>query len=497
MPTTPQFGFTDYAQQLQNIERRRQLAQALFQQGMQPIENQPSVGGITVPNSPLSAIVKMAGIAVGAKGMKEAETKTEEVTRQRQADLVKALQSMGVTNPAVPQLLNMPETAPLGQAQIQMQMLKNALNAQQGNPMNPNGPNPSVMAGGSGMPPAPIDLLAAGDMGKTVYEGINRFNQPVNVRPAGTVYIPGQGPVFTAPQGGMQTTWQGGQPQMNAVPGATGALQATSEAEALGKTRGTLHNVTLGSGAQVPVLGANLGNLPPYYAGGAQHQAPQPPRQTADPWATMPKLQTPGGIGQTTFQKDFQAKQAENAGKMGEKFGTQADMSNQRIAYNNQSLELVDKAATGPLALQSSNVKNWLVSNFKIPEEDFKNTPSATIALNKDLLNAAAEKAKQRYGSRMTQSEVMLQIKQGAPNVDMTKAAIKYLLESDNAMAQYQIQQSRDFGRYINQGGDPQQFESWYARSFPMSAQVSKIQMRNQPIGGSVDDLVRKWTSPR
>ncbi len=470
-----------------------------MQQGLEPIQNQPSVGGITIPNSPLTGLAQMAKIGVGAYGMSQAEKKTEEISKKRQEDLANALRSMGVPEnklPSTVQMLNMPETAGMGQSQIQMQMLKNALAGSQGNPMNPQGPNPSVMAQGQGsMPPAPIDLLGAGDMGKTVYEGINKFNSPVNVRPGGTVYIPGQGPQFTAPQNGMQTNWQNGQPQQGAVPGATGAIQQTSEAGALGKSLGEFHNVTQGSGAQVPVLGRDLqsGKLPPYYAAGNQ---PTPKAPTGDPWQSIPKLQTPGGFGQTTFQKELQAKQAENANTLGQKFGTQADMSSQRLAYNQQALELLNTSATGPLALQSAQLKNWLVSSNLVPESAFKHPPSDTIALNKDLLNAAAEKAKQRYGSRMTQSEVMLQIKQGAPNVDMTKAAIKYLLDSDNAMAQYHTQQSNDYGKYIQQGGDPMRFEGWYARNFPMSKAVGQVQL-HEPTSpsGSVDDLVRKWTS--
>ena len=216
MPTSaPNFQFTDYAQQLQNVERRRRLAEALMTQGLEPAQAQPAVGGITVPTSPWATLAQVAKMGVGAAGMAKAEKQTEEISKNRQADLVKALQSMGVTNPAVPQLLNMPETAPLGQSQIQMQMLKNALGAQAGNTA-PGQP----IASGPGMPPAPIDLLGAGDMGKTVYEGINKFNAPVNVRPGGTVYIPGQGPQFTAPNQGVQTVWGPQGPVAGAVPGA-------------------------------------------------------------------------------------------------------------------------------------------------------------------------------------------------------------------------------------------------------------------------------------
>lgn len=146
---------------------------------------------------------------------------------------------------------------------------------------------------------------------------------------------------------------------------------------------------------------------------------------------------------------------------------------------NNQTLDLVNKSDTGPLAAKQADVKNWLNKYANIPESDFANTPSATIALQKDLVNAATQKAKQQFGSRITQSEVQLMLTRGAPNVDMTKAAIKYLVESDNAGLNYQKKQADDLGRYVSMGGDPHRFEAWYAKSFPMSEAVSQVHLSN------------------
>jgi hypothetical protein len=517
-PSAPNFGFTDYAQELQNTERRRQFAQALMQQGMEPTQTQPAVGGIVTPISPFAGLAQMAKLGVGGAMMGMAEKRSKTLSEEHNKALVDALTKLGQspTDPAtIAALTQLPETMQAGVnlslQNAQRRSIMDMAGGQPQNPMSPNSPTPSVMAGAQGttqpvsMPqqslqnvpgmggPAggvPMKYWLAGDPNQGFQKYIEQLAKdqaPINVRPGGTVFIPGQGPRFTAPQGGMQTTWEGGSPQMGAVPGAVGAIQSTSEAGALGKSLGEFHPVQQASGATVPVLGRDI------QRGGGQ-PSPRPTVPSGDPWANIPKLQTPTGIGQTTFQKEFQAKQAENANTLGQKFGTQADMSSQRLAYNQQALELLNTSATGPLALQSAQLKNWLVSSNLVPESAFKHPPSDTIALNKDLLNAAAEKAKQRYGSRMTQSEVMLQIKQGAPNVDMTKAAIKYLLDSDNAMAQYHIQQANDFGKYIQQQGDPMRFEGWYAKNFPMSRSVGQVQL-HEPQGSSVDDLVRKWTS--
>ena len=80
----------------------------------------------------------------------------------------------------------------------------------------------------------------------------------------------------------------------------------------------------------------------------------------------------------------------------------------------------------------------------------------------------------------MTQSEVMLMLSKGAPNIDMTKAAMKYLVDTDNAGAKYQIQQSGDLGKYLSSGGDPMRFESWYSTKFPMTKATEPIHMQQK-----------------
>jgi hypothetical protein len=203
MPTSPNlapnFQFTDYAQQLQNIERRRQLAQALFQQGMEPVQGQPPVGGITVPNSPWAALGQVAKAGLGAYGLSQAEKKTEAVSKQRQLDLANSLRAMGVPETKIPsslQLLNMPETAQLGQSQIQLQMLKNAT-GQGMSPMDPSNPNASVMAGQGTAPPQPsnafsglppLDVLGTGEMGKAVWEKAAEQQKPFAGRPGAPVW---------------------------------------------------------------------------------------------------------------------------------------------------------------------------------------------------------------------------------------------------------------------------------------------------------------------
>lgn len=359
---------------------------------------------------------------------------------------------------------------------------------------------------------------------------------PINVRQGGTVFMPGRGPIFSAPQGGIQTNYGPGGPTAAPVPGYNAALGGVVGAQEGAKLPFETVPMTNASGAtiqtpkaQIPGIGLPPGAMPPQGApngwpagmvpatanepvsGPPQSVSQLPPGDQAaaraaldataagqpaifpggDPWATMPKLDQPTGMGQSTYQRTTQEASGRAAAALSAKYGDAANTANQRIATNNQALDMVDKADTGPMAAKIGDVKNWLVSRFGVPEGDFQNTPSATQALQKDLVNAATNRAKQQFGSRITQNEVNLMLTRGAPNVDMTKAAIKYLVGTDNAQAQYSIQQSGDLGKYLSQGGDPMRFEGWYAQAFPQTNAVSQVKL-NTGGAPSAQDIMNE-----
>ena len=312
------------------------------------------------------------------------------------------------------------------------------------------------------------------------------------------------------PQNALNLTPGPNGPTVAPIPGQADTIKQIVNAQQAGKAPYDIKMIPTASGAVVPMSVAQLAGearkppvpsaaaeIPPEVAAAAARgpfeatQAPGGPvqfrQQTADPFADIPKRYQPQGLGQTTFDKEMASKQAESASALATKLGTEADAANQRIALNTQASKLVDQADTGPKAATLGDVKNWLVSRVGIPESAFKNTPSATIALQKDLLNAATQRAKQQFGSRITQSEVMLMLTRGSPNVDMTKASIKYLIDSDTALQQYQIKQANDFGTYLQRGGDPMRFESWYASKFPATTALGQVHLKSemQPSGQS------------
>jgi hypothetical protein len=276
--------------------------------------------------------------------------------------------------------------------------------------------------------------------------------------------------------------------------------------------------VTTASGATIPVSTAQLmGGKSPLAASGlpfisppkappqtAQVTVTQPPKQDQqDPWASIPMRYQPQGMGQSTFDKERSQYDAKASYELAQKYGQNADLANQRKALNQQALDIVDQADTGLGATKIADVKNILVSRFPdfFKESDFANTPSATIELNKDLINSAVQRAKQMYGSRMTQSEAMLQIQRAAPSTEMTKSALKFLLQSDNTMADYQMAQADAFGQYISRGGDPNRFEGWYAQHFPAGKALAaftasaKQAQKTETNPPNIEDLVNKYKS--
>jgi hypothetical protein len=87
---------TEYTAEEQAIARQRALAQMLQQQGMSPIEQQPTAGGFTVPISPYQGLAKMLQGYAGMRGEQMAGEReralSEKVRTDRQSALARAMQ---------------------------------------------------------------------------------------------------------------------------------------------------------------------------------------------------------------------------------------------------------------------------------------------------------------------------------------------------------------------------------------------------------------------
>lgn len=329
---------------------------------------------------------------------------------------------------------------------------------------------------------------------------------PLDVRAGGTLYDPISGkPIFSTPQNGVQTTYDAqGNPSQSVVPGASAAAGTMTSAETAAKVANTPMMVPMGAGTeaprypgQIPGLGGPPGAQPPATAPGAPGAAPpstgprvappagpagaQPPAaaKPADLWSTVPRLAIPNTPGQST--DTFHQKLLENAAvkhaELQNTYGQQADLADQKMQYNAEALKALPNAEVGPMS-------DWLTTNRQrlieagVPDGLIPSSGSVTpsLELNKQLTNAALQGARTTFGSRMTQNEVKLQTDEMSPSISMTRDAISSLVNQDNVKNAYTKQRAGDYQTYVQKGGDPLQFEQWYASKRPLQRFASQSQ---------------------
>ena len=138
-------GFSDYAAEQADIERRRAYAQALQQQGAQPLGPTETVGGWAVRKSPLEGLARMLQAYGGRQGQEEATERLKALGERQRGDfnadraaLVAALQGRpadpGVDDPTAgyspPQAAQAPNPAAMQQMDFRSPMFQ-GLQAQQ------------------------------------------------------------------------------------------------------------------------------------------------------------------------------------------------------------------------------------------------------------------------------------------------------------------------------------------------------------------------------
>jgi hypothetical protein len=225
-----------------------------------------------------------------------------------------------------------------------------------------------------------------------------------------------------------------------------------------------------GAAAGVPAAATAATSGTPPTSGPAVSGAP--PGANAGIWSTVPKLHIPvtPGMSSDTYTTGNLEEASKKKAELVNEYGQAASLANQQLQYNQEALAALPSAEVGPMS-------EWLTTNRQrlielgVPEKLIPSSGAVTptLELNKYLLNAALQGARQIYGSRMTQNEVKLQTEEMSPSSHMTADAIRSLVQQGNIQAQYAVQRNADLQRYLNAGGDPQQFEAWYNTHRPIS----------------------------
>jgi hypothetical protein len=317
-------------------------------------------------------------------------------------------------------------------------------------------------------------------------------NTPREIPMGGGVTRLGYPPTPPALQGG---SMPGGASQPGVAPAAAGSAPAPAPGAAPGAAPPPPAAVPQLARPPAPAPGAGVPAQPPPMA-----QAPTAGGvSSTGAWANIPKLQIPSSPGQTsnTFQQaNLQAASAKHA-ELVNTYGQQTALADQQLQYNAQASRALPNAEVGPMS-------EWLTTNRQrliemgVPESLIpgSGTVTPTLELNKYLKNAALQGARSIYGNRMTQNEVQLQTQEMSPSTHMTAAAVQSLVQQSNIQSQYQKQRAADYSTYVNRGGDPMQFESWYATNRPLSRFAAQQMTPTTPGKDGLTPLQRLQQRP-
>ncbi len=376
------------------------------------------------------------------------------------------------------------------------------------NPYNPQGLPPAVMMRLYQSDPAKYASMIAGpeavQLGQAA--GIPRQqaaqaafakSNSISARAGEDVMIPdGKGgythvrnPVLSAGEAPV-TDAQGNVVGVQGLPGHLPYQTALTGAETGAREQNTPRMIPQGGGVEAlgypptPPALRQPGQPPKQYFGGSPPQSPMPqppPSARAAPtqgqasqglWSDIPKLSVPNTPGQTTdaFHQQLLKESASKHAELVNKYGQEADLSDQKMQYNAQAMKALPGAEVGPLSDWLTTHRQGLVE-AGIPASMIpgSGTVTPTLELNKYLKNTALQGARAIYGARMTQTEVKLQTDEMSPSAHMTRDAIASLMQQDNIRNGYAKQRSNDYSQYVQQGGDPMQFERWYASKRPLT----------------------------
>lgn len=360
--------------------------------------------------------------------------------------------------------------------------------------------------GDDAMGVSPEAYYASDPTGKTYLEALIKQNTPLSTRFG--VYGLGRDQQLhlrggMVPQGAMPVNVDAsGNSSIGALPGQLNLAQQLAEVGPAAQFKYRAEPVQMADGSTqwklVSQVAGNPGQsappavppqppqpLPPQPAP-TQAPPPQPgvakltvtqPSQNAtqgDPYAWLPKIPTPQGVGQSVISKGLDEQRAVKAKALSDQFGQESEVAGQRIAMNNQALDLVDHADTGWLANNISQFRGVLGS---LGVQSAADKAATDQILGKDLISTALTKGKQLFGARFTQSEVGMMLSRASPSPEMQKVAIKFLLQTDNAMQGYNIQRGVDFTDAMAHGGDPLYFSPAYAQHKPLTQALNSVSL--------------------
>lgn len=177
--------------------------------------------------------------------------------------------------------------------------------------------------------------------------------------------------------------------------------------------------------------------------------------------APVPVASGPVGIGQSTMDKALSEKRAGNVADMEQDITDKASSAQAKLANNAKIQALVPQITTGPFAGNMTKAKSVLNSLGWTGAD-----PTNNQEFEKYAMQAALESAKQVYGNRITNADLM-SLPHWNPSDSMTTNALNAIIDSDNIKQGRLLQRQNVYNEYRNQGGDLNQFSSYYNKNYP------------------------------
>lgn len=517
----------DPAQWLQT-QRQMALAQALQGMSLSPAQadvQQPGGGGRYYQAArvrPIAALSKLAEALMARRGFEKSAPAMAQQYEQ-------GMQAFAPGGQMVPTGQSVVTSGPQGAPEGPVPAPRTPTYTQTPqNPYNPQGLPPSVMMRLYQSDPAKYASMIAGPEGVQTGQlaGMDRqsaaqavFNKQnsIDLRSGGMVRLP-NGQLIRAPnlppgyepEFDAQGNLTGTHPSPGLIQGEAQKAGAVTAAEVGNKPI----EVDMGGGVKklmypgdvlppapanrAPPSNALPGHQGKYFGGppqiGPMPQAPPSARPpvpaggggSPDWLQNAPKLDIPHTPGQTTdaYHQRILDKAADKHIELSDKYGSEADLADQRIAFNKEALKVLQGAETGPLSEQLTHLSAKAQElGIQLPWLPDAKTVENTQELKKFLLRNPLLSLKPTFGGRPAASEFQVLANEASPSPGMLKSTISRLVELDSQQAGYVKQRAEDYGQYQASGNNPLRFESYYAKTHPFAKtlEASKTQTSQTP----------------
>lgn len=481
-------------------QRQMALAQALQGMAMTPAQNdlqQPAGGGKYYQAArvrPMLALSKLAEALMARKGFDAALPQMAQQYQQ-------GMQAFAPGGETVPTGQSVVTSGPQGAPEGPVPAPRTPTYTQTPpNPMNPQGLPPNVMMRLYQADPAKYAAMVAGPEGvqtgrlagmdtPTAASAIFNKQNAMELRSGGMIRLP-NGQMIRAPnlppgyepEFDAQGNLVGTHPSPGLIPGEAQREAAVTAA----KEQNTPRMIPQGGGVETlgypptpPALRQSPTGQAPKYFGPAPQAPPMPqppPSARGAPesgiWGNVPKLPIPNTPGSTsdTFHQKLLSDAAAKHEELVNKYGSEADLADARIAFNKEALSVLQGAETGPLSDELTRLRakaqelgvpaSWIPGSDSIGDTQLLKK----FALRNPLLNL-----KPTFGGRPAASEFNVLKEEASPSPTMLKPVFARLVQLDNQQAEYTKQRAEDYGTYISKGGDPMRYESWYASRKPLA----------------------------